>query len=384
MSSLSEKIIKPKLGLLELAKQLGNVSQACKVMGYSRDTFYRFQHLYETGGEEALQELSRRKPIEKNRVPLHVEQAVIDLAIANPALGQKRVSQSLQEQGILISSSGVRSVWLRNDLESFKKRLKALETKSAQDGILLTEEQLRCLEKAKDEKEAFGEIETEHPGYLGSQDTYYVGTMKGVGRIYQQTFVDTYSRVAFVKLYTEKTAITAADMLNDKVLPYFQEQGLPLLRVLTDRGTEYCGKVENHAFQLYLAVENIDHSKTKARSPQTNGMCERFHRTMKNEFYDIAFRKKLYHSLEELQADVDDWLQSYNELRPHSGRFCYGKTPLQTFKDAAHIAHAKTIENHFGKNINKPREDKIPSIEGVLAERGTAPWNECNLEHNYN
>ena len=160
MSSLSEKIIKPKLGLLELAKQLGNVSQACKVKGYSRDTFYRFQHLYETGGEEALQELSRRKPIEKNRVPLHVEHAVIDLAIANPALGQKRVSQALQEQGILISSSGVRSVWLRNDLESFKKRLKALEAKSAQDGILLTEEQLRCLEKAKDEKEAFGEIET--------------------------------------------------------------------------------------------------------------------------------------------------------------------------------------------------------------------------------
>ena len=384
MSSLSEKIIKPKLGLLELAKQLGNVSQACKVMGYSRDTFYRFQHLYETGGEEALQELSRRKPIEKNRVPLHVEQAVIDLAIANPALGQKRVSQSLQEQGILISSSGVRSVWLRNDLESFKKRLKALEAKSAQDGILLTEEQLRCLEKAKDEKEAFGEIETEHPGYLGSQDTYYVGTMKGVGRIYQQTFVDTYSRVAFVKLYAEKTAITAADMLNDKVLPFFQEQGLSLLRVLTDRGTEYCGKVEHHAFQLYLAVENIDHSKTKARSPQTNGMCERFHRTMKNEFYDIAFRKKLYHSLEELQADVDGWLQSYNQLRPHSGRFCYGKTPLQTFKDAAHIAQAKTIENHFEKPIIRPREDEISSSEGVLAGRGTAPCLEINLEHHSN
>lgn len=384
MSSLSEKIIKPKLGLLELAKQLGNVSQACKVMGYSRDTFYRFQHLYETGGEEALQELSRRKPIEKNRVPLHVEQAVIDLAIANPALGQKRVSQALQEQGILISSSGVRSVWLRNDLESFKKRLKALEAKSAQDGILLTEEQLRCLEKAKDEKEAHGEIETEHPGYLGSQDTYYVGTMKGVGRIYQQTFVDTYSRVALVKLYTEKTAITAADMLNDKVLPFFQEQDLSLLRILTDRGTEYCGKVENHAFQLYLAVENIDHSKTKARSPQTNGICERFHRTMKNEFYDIAFRKRLYHSLEELQADVDSWLQSYNELRPHSGRFCYGKTPMQTFKDAAHIARNKTLENHFENSGNiRPREDEIPSLEGVSAERGTASSLENNLEHNF-
>jgi len=385
MSSLSEKIIKPKLGLLELAKQLGNVSKACKVMGYSRDTFYRFHHLYETGGEEALQELSRRKPIEKNRVPSHVEEAVVALAIANPALGQRRASQTLQEQGILVSSSGIRSIWLRNDMESFKKRLKALEAKSAQEGILLTEEQLRCLEKAKDEKEAHGEIETEHPGYLGSQDTYYVGTMKGVGRIYQQTFVDTYTRVAFAKLYTEKTAITAADMLNDKVLPWFNEQKIPLLRILTDRGTEYCGKVDNHAFQLYLAVENIDHSKTKARSPQTNGICERFHRTMKNEFYDTAFRKKLYHSLEELQQDVDLWLRAYNEIRPHSGRFCYGKTPLQTFKDAAHIATSKVLHNAFEVDtIKSPREDEIPSVEGVLASGGIAPWGNADLEHNFN
>ncbi|QGN79173.1 hypothetical protein Psal071_03322 (plasmid) [Piscirickettsia salmonis] len=190
MTSLSEKIIKPKLGVLELAKQLGNVSKACEVMGYSRDSFYRFKKLYETGGEEALQEISKKRPNVKNRVPEHIEQAVIDLAIENPALGQLRASNELLQRGVIVSSSGVRSVWLRNGLETFKKRLKALEAKSAQDGILLTEEQLQALEKAKQEKEAHGEIETEHPGYLGSQDTYYVGTMKGVGRIYQQTFVD--------------------------------------------------------------------------------------------------------------------------------------------------------------------------------------------------
>jgi transposase InsO family protein len=341
MATMSEKIIKPKLGVLELAKQLGSVSKACKVMGYSRDSFYRFKHLYENGGEEALQDLNRKKPNPKNRVPDYIEQAVIAIAIENPALGQIRASLELSNRGVLVSATGVRSIWLRNDLETLKKRLKALEAKVAQDGILLTEEQLQILEKAKKEKEAHGEIETEHPGYLGSQDTYYVGTFKGVGRVYQQTFIDTYSRVAFAKLYTDKTAITAAHILNEKVLPFFEEQGVELLRVLTDRGTEYCGLVESHAYQLYLAVEAIDHSKTKARHPQTNGICERFHRTMKDEFYSSAFRKKIYHSLDELQLDVDDWINKYNRLRPHSGRYCYGKTPMQTFLDSKSIAQEK-------------------------------------------
>lgn len=341
--SYEQKVIKPKLGVLELAKQLGSVSRACKVMGYSRDSFYRFKELYEIGGEQALMDISKKKPILKNRVPEHVEKAVVDLAIENPALGQLRAANELQKRGVMVSSSGVRSVWLRHDLETMKKRLKALEAKSAQEGILLTEEQLAALEKAKEKREAHGEIESQHPGYLGSQDTYYVGTMKGVGRIYQQTFVDTYSRVACCKLYTEKTAITSADALNDKVLPFFAEHGIPLLRVLTDRGTEYCGKVENHAYQLYLAVEDIDHSRTKASSPQTNGICERFHRTLKDEFYDIAFRKKLYTSLEELQIDLDEYLRKYNNERPHSGKYCYGKTPMQTFRESLKIAHEKNL-----------------------------------------
>lgn len=155
----------------------------------------------------------------------------MDLAIENPALGQVRVSQELLQRGIIVSAGGVRSIWLRHDLETMAKRLKALEARSAQEGILLTEEQIVALEKAKSKRAAHGEIETHHPGYLGSQDTYFVGTMKGVGRIYQQTFIDTYSRVAFAKLYLEKTAITAADMLNDQAIPFFDELYLASLTV---------------------------------------------------------------------------------------------------------------------------------------------------------
>lgn len=349
MTNEQRKIIKARVGVLELAKQLGNVSQACKVMGYSRDTFYRYQQLYEQGGEEALLDISRRKPILKNRVAPEVEQAVLELAIDQPAFGQVRASNELRKKGIFVSPGGIRSIWLRHDLETMVKRLKALEAKVAQDGVVLTEAQVAALEAAKEEKQAHGEIETEHPGYLGSQDTFYVGTIKGVGRIYQQTFVDTYSRVAFAKVYVQKHAITAADLLNDRVVPFFDEHGIPLLRILTDRGTEYCGKKDQHEYQLYLALEDIDHTKTKAKSPQTNGICERFHKTILNEFYRIAFRKKIYRSLDELQVDLDAWLVEYNQDRPHSGRYCYGKTPMQTFEDSVPLAMDKVLNAKYNE-----------------------------------
>jgi len=346
-----EKIIKNKLGLLRLAEHLGNVSQACRVMGYSRDSFYRFKELYDEHGEAGLQEISRRKPILKNRVDLAIEEAVVAMVFEQPAYGQLRVSNELKKKGIFVSPGGVRSIWLRHNLETFKKRLKALEAKAAQENLVLTEAQLQALERAQEVKEATGEIESEHPGYLGSQDTFYVGTIKGVGRIYQQTFVDTYTKVAFAKLYDRKNALVAADLLNDQVLPFFEEENVRILRILTDRGTEFCGALEHHEYELYLAIEDIDHTKTKARSPQTNGICERFHRTVLEEFYQVAFRKKIYHTIDELQIDLDHWLWQYNHERTHSGKYCFGKTPFQTFQETKHLAQEKMLDTLFPKEV---------------------------------
>jgi transposase InsO family protein len=336
-----QRIIKNKLGLLNLAEELQNVSKACKIMGVSRDTFYRYKELIDTGGMENLIDKSRRKPNLKNRVCDETELAVINMAIEFPAYGQVRVSNELRKKGVFISACGVRCVWLRHDLESFKKRLRALEEKVAKEGIILTEAQVLALERKKFDDEACGEIETHHPGYLGSQDTFY-------GRIYQQTFVDTYSKVAFAKLYKTKTPITSADILNDKVLPFFESYDLPMLRILTDRGTEYCGKVEQHDFELYLAINGIEHSKTKARHPQTNGISERFHKTILQEFYQITFRKKIYDTIEGLQEDLDTWINEYNFNRTHQGKMCCGRTPIQTLLDGIQ----KWREKNIGLNMN--------------------------------
>jgi transposase len=251
--------------LLELAEYLQNVSQARKINGVSRQHFYDIKKAYDEHGLEGLREKSRRKSSIKNRVAPEVEEAVVNIAYEYPAYGQTRVANELRKRGIWVSGGGARSIWVRHGLETFKKRLNLLEEKAAQEGIVYTEAQLVALEAAKREREFHpDEIETEHPGYLLSQDTFYVGYLKGVGRIYQQTVVDTYSSVTFAKVYTAKIPVTAADVLNDQVLPFFEDHEIPVLRVLTDRRTEFCGALDKHLWlpscsgQSFKGIKVID------------------------------------------------------------------------------------------------------------------------------
>ena len=325
-------VIRRKLNILDLGAQLGNISDACRRLGISRQHYYDIRTAVEQEGVQGLVEKSRKVARVRNRVASEVEEAILQYSLEYPTHGQVRLANELRKKGLDISAGGVRSVWLRHELEIKSKRLKRLEKWAAENTAILTESQVQALERVKEVEEAHGEIETFHPGFLVAQDTCYVGTIKGVGRIYQQTGIDTYSNMGFAKVYAEKTALVASDFLNDKVLPFFDENWVKVLRVLTDRGTEYNGLADNHPYELFLHLNGIDHSTTKVRHPQTNGCVERLNQIIQEEFYSVAFRKKLYNTLEEIQVDLDEFMSWYNTQRTNQGKRCQGKTPLETFE----------------------------------------------------
>ena len=330
-TNVQTKAARRKLNLLELAGELENVSKACKIMGYSRQQFYEIRRNFQTyGAQGLLDNLPGATGPHPNRVSEEVETAILDYCLHNPTHGCLRVSQQLNLKGVTVSSGGVRGVWHRHKLTSKHQRLLRLEQHSQETKIELSENHIRLLERFSPE---FRErhIQADFTGDLVAMDTFMVGTLKGIGRVYLQTVIDCHSRYAWGQLYTSKVPVTAVHTLNNFILPFFDEHNAKVKTLLTDNGREYCGREDQHPFELFLQLEEIEHRTTKVRRPQSNGFVERMHRTLLDEHFRVAGRTTFYESVDQMQNDLDVYLNYYNTQRAHQGRNMDGRTPYQVF-----------------------------------------------------
>lgn len=327
----TQKVARRKLSLLELAADLGNVSRACKLMGYSRQQFYEIRRNYQTFGSEGLiDRLPGARGPHPNRVGDEIEKAVLDYSLDHPTHGCVRVAQALILMGHTVSSGGVRGVWSRHNLLNRHERLLRLEKVMRERRLDLTDDQVQALERFSPEFRD-RHIEAPHTGSLVAVDTFMVGTLKGVGRVYLQSVIDCHSRYAFGRLYTSKLPVTAVHALNTDVLPFFESHDAKIDTILSDNGREFCGRPDHHPYELFLQLEGIEHRTTKVRRPQSNGFVERLHRTLLDEHFRIMGRKKWYESVEEMQKDLDAYFVFYNTKRPHQGRNMNGRTPETVF-----------------------------------------------------
>lgn len=337
-----QKIAHSRLTLLQLAERLRNVSDACRRRGISRSQFYEYKRAFQERGFEGLTD---RPPIPKScphETSGETKEKIIRLSLLHPTWGPQRLSDHLRLEGTSVSPSTIRNLWIKEGLETRYKRMLRLEEEKSGNEMDLTEEQIRLLEKANP---CFRErhVESLYLGYLLCQDTFMVGTLKGIGRVYLQAVVDTYGSIAFGKLYASKVPETAVDVLYDRVLPFYEAQGLVVENILSDNGREYCGRPMIHPYQIFLELHDIEHRRTKVAKPRTNGFVERFNRTVLDEFFREAFRNTFYASVDELQVDLDQWLHHYNYERPHRGYRNLGRRPIET------IEMGKTVKEQLKK-----------------------------------
>jgi transposase InsO family protein len=339
-----EKIARRKLSLLELAADLRNVSKACKVIGYSRQQFYEIRRNYQTyGAAGLLDKLPGARGPHPNRVSEDIENSILEYSLQFPTHGPLRVAQELALRGVTVSSGGVRGVWSRHDLISKHDRLLRLEKTQQESTLVLSDEQIRLLERFSPEFRE-RQIEVHYSGELVAVDTFFVGSMKGIGRVYLQTVMDCYSRHAWARLYTSKLPLTAVHILNNEVLPFFDAHKARVTTVLSDNGREFCGRPDQHPYELFLQLEAIEHRTTRVRRPQSNGFLERFHRTLLDEHLRITGRTKWYEELDPMQADIDHYLNYYNTERPHQGRLMQGRTPYAMFLLGLENRPAESVE----------------------------------------
>ena len=327
----AEKLARQRLSVLELAQTLGSVSTACRQRGVSRTQFYEYKKRFQEQGLAGLKDLPPIHKTHPQTTPPEIVERVVALSLERPGWGCYKLSDYLKLQGVSISGPTIQTILARHGLGSKYERLLRLEERALEEGIELTPEQITLVEKANP---CYRErhVESARPGELLCQDTYFVGVFKGVGKVYLHSLVDTYGSYGFGFLYAGRVPEAAVALLHNDALPFYAAQGIPVGAILTDNGREFCG-TENHPFEFYLALNDVEHRRTKVRSPQTNGFVERFHRTIQAEFFQVALRQRFYATPEELQVDLDTWLVHYNTERPHRGYRNRGKRPMDTVND---------------------------------------------------
>lgn len=327
--TVHEKNVRRKMSLLQLSVELKNISKACKIMGYSRTQFYEIRRRYSMHGSAGLVD---QPPGVKGRHPRRIseemEKRIIDASLENPSYGAPRIAGLLKIQGQYVSKGTVYNFWCRMNLNTQVKRLLYLEKKYNESVYSLSEKQIKVLQSLRMDSKG-KHVEALYAGALLNQDTFYFGCIKGVGKIYMQVVVDCFCSFAFAKLYTSKVPETACDILNSRALPFYEQLNSAVHAILTDNGTEYCGKSYKHPYELFLKIENIQHRRTKVRSPWTNGFVERMNRTILEEFLRVQGRMKTWLTLEDLQRDLDEYLYHYNFKRQHYGYRTNGQTPAE-------------------------------------------------------
>ena len=323
-----ERIANYKYSVLEHAYKNKNITGTCRLFNISRTIYYEWLMRFNKYGYLGLKDKERSKPQMPNQIKSRYEAIIYNYIIDYPTHGPRRISNELKTQGIIISETGIYHVLKRKGLNHRLDRLFYAQEHS--DNPAITGRYLREVEKKKETH-----IEAFYPGYLFCQDTFYVGTIKGLGRIYQQTGIDAYSNFGLAKVYTTKKAESALDFVKTKVIPVYDLFGIPLDRILTDNGKEYTTHWKNgkHDYEIFLASRGITHSRIKPRCPKSNGMVERFNRTLLEEFYQIVMLRKVYTSLGELQDDLDQFIYYYNFKRTNQGYRLKGKIPYQKFTD---------------------------------------------------
>ena len=315
----AEIIYQRRLAVLAHADKSNDVTEACRVFGISRKTYYEWKNVADRYGLEALMPKSRRKPQMPEATPTHVIEALLTLAVLQPTIGCRQYADRLGDQGFSIAKSTVQKHLVAHGLGRRSQRLaKAAAIAAATTGLVVPDAE------RKDEPFGFC-LASGGPGELVCLDSFYIGKLKGVGKVYQLTAIDVFTRFAVVAIVLGPVTGAMSARFIHQALRLYRRHGVSVRAILTDNGGEYVAG----AFVEALASKGIRHERIPSRSPNHNAVCERFQGTMLQECWRPAFHRRHFSSIRQLQAEADAWLITYNRRRRNHGDYMRGRTPQE-------------------------------------------------------